>query len=442
MMIKPQYDVVVVGSGPAGSSAATFLALKGYDVALLEKTAHPRHTVGENLIPHFWRYTDMLGVSQKILDANFIKKGGGMTYWNGDMRGMSFDNFGYERPGLHVERDEFDKLLFDHASSKGVQTFEFTKVTDIIHNDSSSILSYTRTLPGEKEVLGEIKAKYVIDATGQGTLTSKKKKFKQFDDGFRFHSFYSYYPSMNYFSSVDEVCSFNDRYSKRPKTFQKNIGGWGWVWHIVLKDSVSVGLVVPRENLEQFKAKGDNLMSRFKNTIEDDPILSKLITTTELIDNKMYSIKDYSYTSTQFTDGNTFMIGDAAAFVDPINSAGVSMAFYSGFLSSWFVDKCLKRPQSKSKNIEFYNSTLKNRFNLFRAAAIPQKELSEDMLHSCNSAFKTMSEDERQLIMTQLTLTQRSSNIPDHVKNLGTTFENIYEVRPYEESNYDFEGVR
>lgn len=56
MNVPTQCDVVVIGGGPAGSTAATVLSQSGYDVVLLEKAKHPRFFVGESLIPHFWRY--------------------------------------------------------------------------------------------------------------------------------------------------------------------------------------------------------------------------------------------------------------------------------------------------------------------------------------------------------------------------------------------------
>ncbi|MCK5121037.1 MAG: FAD-dependent oxidoreductase, partial [Methylococcales bacterium] len=67
-------DVVVIGGGPGGSSAATHLALAGIDVVLFERANFPRNQVGESLIPHFWKFTDMTGVSEKIQQQGFVTK--------------------------------------------------------------------------------------------------------------------------------------------------------------------------------------------------------------------------------------------------------------------------------------------------------------------------------------------------------------------------------
>ncbi|CAD5984338.1 FAD-dependent oxidoreductase [Planktothrix agardhii] len=105
MNIPQRCDVVIIGGGPAGSMAATFLSQKGYDVVLLERCKYPRHHIGENTIPQFWKYTDLAQVSDKIAAEGFIQKAGGTSFWNGLIRQIDFKDFGYLRQALHVERE-------------------------------------------------------------------------------------------------------------------------------------------------------------------------------------------------------------------------------------------------------------------------------------------------------------------------------------------------
>ncbi|MBK8901264.1 MAG: tryptophan 7-halogenase [Anaerolineaceae bacterium] len=117
--IPESCDVVVIGGGPAGSHVSTLLAQRGFDVVLLEKARHPCPMVGESLIPHFWKFMDMSGVTSKVKEAGFLSKAGGIMVWNGRIHQFSFRTFGYDRPALHVERDEFDHILLKHSASCG-----------------------------------------------------------------------------------------------------------------------------------------------------------------------------------------------------------------------------------------------------------------------------------------------------------------------------------
>src|SRR5438477_7607992 len=114
-----QGNVLVIGGGPSGSTAATHLAQKGYDVVLFDRVRHPRYAVGESIIPHSWKYLDMTGATDLIQAEGFIQKSGGTVVWQGKIHQMAFKDFGYTRPALHVERDRYDFILLQHARNQG-----------------------------------------------------------------------------------------------------------------------------------------------------------------------------------------------------------------------------------------------------------------------------------------------------------------------------------
>src|ERR1043166_5439847 len=97
--IPRRADVVVIGGGPAGSTAANLLAQKGYDVVLLDKVRHPRNTVGESVLPHVWKYIADVGATEDIKRAAFMKKSGGTAVWRGVIRQMTLGAaFGFDHP--------------------------------------------------------------------------------------------------------------------------------------------------------------------------------------------------------------------------------------------------------------------------------------------------------------------------------------------------------
>lgn len=432
-MNEKKYDVVVIGAGPAGCTAATLLAKKGYSIALLEKEKHPRYTVGESLIPHFWRYTDMLGVSEDIKSANFIIKSGGVVSWGDHVRSVELKDFGFDRPALHVERDEFDHILFKNAKKNGVDTFENTRALKVETIQSGISKVHYSTQLNEKSEQGTLTARYVVDSSGQVTLLSKQNSQKVFDEGFRFHAVWSYFDEMNYMSSMEKYCQFHERRTHSPKTLISKEGNWGWIWQIVMKDNVSVGLILEREHLDAFKKKGEDLKTRFVNTIRDNPIILRMMTSDQLVDDKVYSVRDYSYKSEKLTVDNTILIGDAAAFVDPINSAGIIMAFYTGYFSSWVLDRSLKKPLQAEKYFNMYEQVVKSTFDLFRTIAVPEKIVSQSTLQACKQAFSLLSNNELQLLMAQIFMTQRAENIPAFLEALGIKHVNHLEKMPKDE---------
>lgn len=432
LLAENSCDIVIVGGGVAGSTAAALLSQYGFSTIVLEKGRHPRKVVGESILPHMWGFADLLGITKEIDEANFIVKRGGISYWDGKFRELFFKDFGYNKPGINVDRDIFDHILINNARKKGARVYEETTANSITQIADLEVETAFTTGKGDERRKGTIKSNYVIDCSGQATLYSKQKQFKYYLDDFRFHSYWAYYEEMNYFSSIDTISPFSERYIKRPDTLQLNLEGWGWAWQILLKDSVSLGIVIPRKDLDSFKAKGVNLEERFRNTIETNEILSQLKSTDNIVDDKIHSIRDYSYFTNHLYSGNVLLAGDSAAFVDPVNSSGVIMAQYAGYLAASVIKKSFEKPEATKKHLQFYEDTLKMRYDLFKAAAIPQKVLSPKMINSCKGAFKMMSQNEVELILNQICLTQRSSNLFDLAKDLGFTTRRKFHEKQYE----------
>src|SRR5215472_18414431 len=128
-------DILVIGGGPAGSCAATLLARRGYEVVLIDKVRHPRETVGESVLPSAWKYFDLLGVTPDIQREGFVKKAGGVVVWGDEITQISFRDFAYDRPGLHVERAALDYLLLNNARHAGVRVFEGLRAESFVTDD-------------------------------------------------------------------------------------------------------------------------------------------------------------------------------------------------------------------------------------------------------------------------------------------------------------------
>jgi flavin-dependent dehydrogenase len=413
--IPTSADVVVIGGGPAGSVAAARLAQEGIEVVLLEKARHPRPTVGESLIPHFWKFTDEIGATEDIEQDGFIAKGGGLALWRGELRQLKFSDFGYDRPALHVERDRFDLLVLRAAERAGAQVFEETSVTRIDGDLDAPRVRY-RGPDGEP---GEVKARYVVDASGQSAVLAKQLGVREFDPDLRFTSLWGYYVGGRYVTVDGAVHSFEQRREIRPATLTTAIGDWGWVWHIVMRDVVSVGLVLPPEHLQRFKAEKDTKEAKFQGIVAESPIVGDLMRDAEFT-GEMYGIRDYAYKPVKLAAGHCYMAGDAAAFVDPINSAGVVFSMYAGFASAWSIQRSLRNPKRSDSFREMYCKLYGDRLSLFRLLALPSDaDGVARAIEDARGVVNMTSETEQQLMLLQATLNSRAEGITSVLGQLG-----------------------
>ena len=134
-------DVLVIGGGPGGTTAATLLSRKGWKVLLLEKDSHPRFHIGESLLPCNVPIFDELGVLDKVRDLGVLKLGADFPSGDGNYQTIYFRRaLGTSSPhAWHVRRDEFDQMLFEHARANGVDARERVKVisTEVSGIDSA-----------------------------------------------------------------------------------------------------------------------------------------------------------------------------------------------------------------------------------------------------------------------------------------------------------------
>src|SRR6266496_3803981 len=162
------YDVAIIGGGPAGSTAATLLARAGRRVVVLERDKFPRFHIGESLLPFSTQTFDRLGVREK-LDRTFLPKFGGEIVAACGTKGVKFyfkDGFRSRRDRAYqVTRSEFDKLLLDHSRENGAEVREETDVKKIAFKPDRVTIDI-ETSTGASEAL---EAWYLLDCSGRHT---------------------------------------------------------------------------------------------------------------------------------------------------------------------------------------------------------------------------------------------------------------------------------
>jgi FAD-dependent halogenase len=383
------FDVIVVGGGPAGSTVASFVAMESNKVLLLEREKFPRHQIGESLLPATINgICVMLGVTEELVKANFTYKLGGTYRWGRHPEPWSF-TFGPSSmiPGsqafaYQVERMKFDHILLNNARRKGVDVREQHTVTEVLEEDGRVVGVSFNDNQGQRRTA---KARYVIDASGNTTTLSRTV-------GERIYS--------KFFQNVALYCYFKDG-KRLPAPYSGNILSEafreGWCWYIPLSSELtSVGAVVAREHADRLKAGPEAAMQHFINsTVMVKDFLSSATRITTGPYGQYRVRKDYSYCNTRFWGPGALLIGDAACFVDPVFSSGVHLATYSALLAARSVNSCLRGEIGEERLFNEFEQRYRREFSNFYQFLVAFYDMDKDMDSYFWSARKVLNTEER-----------------------------------------------
>ena len=352
------YDVIIIGAGPGGSSSATFLAHKGLNVLLLDKASFPRHkTCGDGLTPRCVAIIEKLGileevsaVSQRIEIAKIIAPNGKQ------LSSQMKDTCQSDAYMLAIPRYELDNILFKNAVASGIDFKENCKVISIENKP------YHIIVKGEIDgTTHEFKAKYSIIAVGASMGLLKKQNFID-ERPSPIIAARAYFENANHDSDCFNF-HFND----------VTLPGYGWIFPLA-KNRINVGVgVIPSK-----KIKPQHIKSLFSDFIQQEHMKDVLAGAKQISEIQSYPIRTDFSTSTIYKE-RTLLVGEAAGLVNPLTGEGIDYALESGEIVAEHLSEIIKGNDNPD-DLNMYEQALRKKY-------MPIFNFSNQLISCCLKPF-------------------------------------------------------
>jgi flavin-dependent dehydrogenase len=344
------YDAIVIGGGPGGSSAATFLARAGQSVLVLEKEKFPRFHIGESLLPYNRILFEQMGVLPKLEAAGLFKKWGAQFLIGNGTKRLKLvfrrGRFTREPSAFQVERSTFDHLLLQHAAEAGAQVHEGCSVTGFALNESDVTVDATDA----RGHMATYRGKFLIDASGRGNLTGNLQNQRVVHPSLKKLAVFGHFAGVK----LDEGEARGDTVIVRLEN--------KWFWIIPLsEEKVSVGCVMDAEEFARARRPAQEI---FDAIVASSTVMRERLGDAVAV-NEIQITSDFSYYNRRFIDRRLIRVGDAAGFMDPIFSAGVYLAMHSGKLAAEAVVKSIAAGHDGGRPFRAYEKRVRRAMQFY-----------------------------------------------------------------------------
>lgn len=363
---QPNYDTIVIGGGPAGSTAATIIAQQGFRVLLLERDTEPTFKIGESLIPATYWTFKRLGMLEKLRESHFPQKYSVQFFTR---TGKATKPFYFFESNPHesavtwqVLRSEFDQMLLDNAVEAGVEVRRGVGVRQVLFEGDKAVGVVTQDSKNGKSQDNRndtIHGTVIVDSTGQRSLIGRQLNLNTIEPNLRKASLFTHFEGGYRDNGVDEGATLILHTEDKDS----------WFWSIPLPyNRTSVGVVGDLDYLLQNRRDNDgklNAQKIFEEELEKcQPLKERLEGANQLF--PIQSTKDFSYRASRIAGDNWVLIGDAFGFLDPVYSTGLFLALKSGEMVADVIIQAFKDNDFSDASLGSFGQTFVDGMDAFR----------------------------------------------------------------------------
>lgn len=319
---EQSYDVIVIGGGPAGATAALCLARKGRRVVIFEKSPFPRFHVGESFLPRGYEVLQQLDLLDRLKKIPHVPKfGAEFGFGHGrETTHFRFEQalYGESHQTFNIERAPFDRMVLDAAVEAGAELRSGVTVRSIDRLEDGDVCVQT---DGES-----VSAQYLLDASGQATLLARHLGTRRQ---------MAHHRKVAYFGHFDNVRRLPGEDEGHPTVAMCDEG---WFWMINIDDRrTSIGVVLDHDVVKKLDVPASEMLLW---AIQRCPLVRDRLDPAGLPE-KTHTIADFSYYCRPYAGPGFFLIGDAAFFLDPIFSTGICLGMDGAILAADFIDEMI-----------------------------------------------------------------------------------------------------
>jgi 1H-pyrrole-2-carbonyl-[peptidyl-carrier protein] chlorinase len=340
-------EVVIIGGGPGGAALGCYLSIAGIHNTIIESAHHPRAHVGESMVTATTRVFEEIGFLETMEREGFIHKHGACWHPTASHAALHVKFAEFPQPGIkqdytyHVDRSRFDLLLLKHAEKLGSCVCQGVSVKEVLF-EAGHAVGVRANVAGQSV---DIPARIVVDASGRQAVLGQQLRLRRTDPDFNQFSVHAW------FENVDRGVRPDDIHIHFLPVRR------GWVWQIPITDTVtSMGVVAERE---VFRAGKGDYEVWFHELSRSAPDIALAMRDARRV-NDFKIEADYSYQMDSFVGDGWLLVGDAARFVDPIFSSGVSVAMHSAKFASEQIASALAADDVSCAALAQYEARLKS----------------------------------------------------------------------------------